>query len=67
MEEELYRWAVMRYGWREEDAEGLLGVKVSKGQGGSGRSKTVGLMFCRELPRSLRLIFVSSVPTPEFS
>lgn len=29
VEEELYRWGVLRYGWREEDLEGVPGVKVS--------------------------------------
>eukprot|EP00903_Cladosiphon_okamuranus_P016531 g15251.t1 len=28
VEEELYRWGVLRYGWREEDLEGVPGVKV---------------------------------------
>lgn len=29
VEEELYRWGVLRYGWREEDLEGVPGVKVT--------------------------------------
>lgn len=29
VEEELYRWGVLRYGWREEDLEGVPGVKVA--------------------------------------
>ena len=29
VEGELYRWGVLRYGWREEDLEGVPGVKVS--------------------------------------
>lgn len=28
VEEELYRWGVLRYGWREEPLEGVPGVKV---------------------------------------
>ncbi len=28
IEEEIYRWGVLRYGWREEDLEGVPGVKV---------------------------------------
>ncbi|CAM9759100.1 unnamed protein product [Scytosiphon promiscuus] len=28
VEEELYRWGVLRYGWREEDLEGVPGVKI---------------------------------------
>lgn len=64
MEEELYLWAVMRYGWREEDAEGMLGVKVSKGQGGSGRSKPIGLMFFSRIPPFSPGAFLSvRVPT----
>lgn len=28
MEEDLYYWGVMRYGWREEDVGGVPGFKV---------------------------------------
>lgn len=29
VEDELYRWGALRYGWREEGLEGVPGVKVA--------------------------------------
>eukprot|EP00752_Nemacystus_decipiens_P001572 g1533.t1 len=45
VEEELYRWGVLRYGWREEDLEGVPGVK-SETRCVRGRSQGAGHGRC---------------------